>query len=55
MALTAMTQDANAEPTEKSRAGKLIEMHRHISDGYSCDFQLKHVAEKIDLTAAVRD
>ena len=55
MALTAMTQDANAEPTEKSCAGKLIEMHRHISDGYSCDFQLKHVAEKIDLTAAVRD
>lgn len=54
-ALEAMAEDANANPAEKSRAGKVIRMHADVGGGFGGDFPLKQVAEKIDLAAAVRD
>lgn len=54
-AVETMAQDINADPTEKYRAGKLLEMRMRISGEYGRDFQLKHVAEKIELAASIQE
>ena len=54
-ALEVAAQNANANSAEKSRAGKLLSTHDNVLDGHSRDFQLKHVAGKIELAASVQD
>lgn len=54
-ALDALTKDANADPTDQSRARELIDMRRHIPSGHRFGFSLRNIAAKIDLAALVKD
>lgn len=53
--LDALTKDADADPTDQSRARVLIDMRRHIPSGHRFGFSLRNVAAKIDLAALVKD